>query len=209
VTAVLELHSHPGGAIDSDAWVDAFYLKVIYTTAGADAKCVEGEKRCVDDSVEECKEGQWQWVETCEWGCDNGPCLLGPGPSPDQALDAWTGPTPDAGVLHPTVDAAVPGDARWAAEAAPSGCSPNMLRCSEQGEVVEICSLDGTYWAHYQTCDSAQVCINGLCQKMTAGKPIGCSSAPNVPEPILPITTAALLAGLALVLNRKRRGASR
>ena len=81
VTAVVELHSHPGGAIDSDAWVDAFYLRVVYTTAGAEANCVEGEKRCVDDSIEECKEGQWQWVEDCEWGCDNGPCLLGPGPA--------------------------------------------------------------------------------------------------------------------------------
>ena len=112
-------------------------------------------------------------------------------------------------VFYPAVDMAVPGDGQWAAEAAPGGCSPNSLRCREQGEVVEICSLDGTYWAHYQTCDSKQVCINGLCQKMTAGKPIGCSSAPNVPEPMLPITTAALLAGLALVLNRNRKGASR
>ncbi len=213
VTAVLELHSHPGGAIDSDAWVDAFYLNVVYTTTGAGADCVEGEKQCVDDTVEECKDGQWVWVETCEWGCDNGPCLLGPGPGVETEPDVWTGPSPDAGgpapdVFYPTVDTAAPGDSQWDTVSAPEGCSPNVLRCSAAGEVVEICSLDGTYWAHYQTCADAEVCINGQCQTIAAGKPVGCSSAPDASESKFPIAWAALLAGLALILNRKRKGVS-
>ncbi len=36
LTAQVSLHDHPGGARDSDAWVDAFRLRVDYTTAGED-----------------------------------------------------------------------------------------------------------------------------------------------------------------------------
>ncbi len=36
LTARVSLHDHPGGARDSDAWVDAFRLRVAYTTAAVE-----------------------------------------------------------------------------------------------------------------------------------------------------------------------------
>lgn len=33
--------------------------------------CTTGEKRCVGNNLQICKNNQWQTIETCEYGCDN------------------------------------------------------------------------------------------------------------------------------------------
>ena len=52
LTAKLSLHEHPGGAIDSDVWVDAFRVTVGYSA-------------CAPQVGKVCKDGQLSWVDGC------------------------------------------------------------------------------------------------------------------------------------------------
>ena len=33
--------------------------------------CTEGEKRCLNNNLQECRNNKWQTIEICEYGCDN------------------------------------------------------------------------------------------------------------------------------------------
>jgi hypothetical protein len=55
--ATVELDSHPGGRRDSDVWVDALRLRVLYTTLGAPPPSARDE------------EGEGPEPEECEGGC--------------------------------------------------------------------------------------------------------------------------------------------
>jgi len=229
IQARLELDHHPQGNIDSDVWVDAFYLEVAYTTQPAE--CQDGALECQGDDLFSCEGWAWALYEYCEHGCVDDACLPPPNedtglvepdvviPPPDEALpdeatpdvispgDIPTGPDPDtAEDVAPVDDAvAVP----EAAETFTGGCDPDSRRCN--GNVVEICSLDGTFWTHYQTCCQDESCDNGACVPDGVDVPIpdahvadsgnGCATGgTSNPGP-----TALLLGLLGVILRRSRQ----
>ena len=40
-------------------------------------------------------------------------------------------------------------------------CTPDLKRC--QGSRIEVCSLDGNSWVHYQQCTDQEICKLGIC----------------------------------------------
>ncbi|MBM4353232.1 MAG: hypothetical protein FJ109_05450 [Deltaproteobacteria bacterium] len=174
VTAVLELDDHPGGFVDSDVWVDAFQLKVTYVTE--QPPCLDGEWRCNGDDLELCQGYEWSLYQSCPYGCieaDHACAAVGGEPGPADVVSG-----PDA-VLPPDVPVAA--DGAPASDLAPSGegvtvlveewantpagegaCTPGTRRCSGATS-VEVCSISGEFWTHYQACAAAEVCWEGEC----------------------------------------------
>jgi hypothetical protein len=103
LAAQVSLHDHPGGARDSDAWVDAFRLRVAFTTAGEEEPPEEdsgGEDEPPDDDDPGTVDSAAPSVD------DSGR----PWPGPGEAVEA----EPSAGCRTPGVGAlAWLGGAAW------------------------------------------------------------------------------------------------
>ncbi|NOZ01534.1 MAG: cellulase family glycosylhydrolase, partial [Deltaproteobacteria bacterium] len=95
IKATLELDYHPQGKIDSDVWVDAFYLEVTYTTQPPD--CQDKAFECKGDDLLLCEGWTWVLYEQCEAGCADQACLPPPGQdSAPEKPDVATPPPEDA-----------------------------------------------------------------------------------------------------------------
>lgn len=125
LVATLELHEHPGGAKDADVWVDAFSVRVQFTTT-SEKPCETGELVCNEATLEQCVDAAFAALESCAHGCADGACLPAPPAEDSSGQPADVGPAPDEGrTSPPEADGPAPDVQGFG----PDGSAPLRLGC--------------------------------------------------------------------------------
>lgn len=220
IEARLELDSHPGGAIDSDAWVDAFSLEVDYVTEPAD--CTGDATRCDGPTLQRCEGFAWKTVSKCPYGCTDGACLESPEGGEDAGpvgSDAASAADTSSSLPPSGVDAAQGGGGSSPVDGSPSGgldaqapggwsgfgegstpCEPGARRCD--GSVALACSLDGRQWVAFDDCGAPGRCTGGACT--SADDSGGCQTSGARPARASLLLALLLLARALVPMGRRR-----